>query len=130
MKKYHGTGKLLIMDDEELVRKLLVEILKGMGFSVVATQDGEAAFDAFITARNQGDPFRAAILDLTIPGGLGGKDTVQRIRKIDQKIPVFVVSGYSEDTLAVAEPESFGFTASIGKPFLISQLSQMFATYL
>ncbi len=129
VKKYHGTGKLLIMDDEELVRKMLVEILKGMGFSVVATQDGEAAFDAFITARNQGDPFRAAILDLTIPGGLGGKDTVQRIRKIDQKIPVFVVSGYSEDT-AVAEPESFGFTASIGKPFLISQLSQMFSTYL
>ena len=129
VKKYHGTGKLLIMDDEELVRKMLVEILKGMGFSVVATQDGEAALDAFITARNQGDPFRAAILDLTIPGGLGGKDTVHRIRKINQKIPVFVVSGYSEDT-AVAEPEAFGFTASIEKPFLISQLSQMFSTYL
>ena len=117
------------MEDEELIREMLLEILTGMGFSIVATRDGEEAFNAFIEAQNQGEPFRAMILDLTIPGGLGGKDTIKRIRKIDQKIPVFVASGYSEDT-AVATPELFGFSASIEKPFVISQLAEMLEKYL
>ncbi len=127
--RYQGVGRLLIMDDEQLIREMLGEMLGGMGFFVVPTRDGQEALNAFITARNQGDPFRAVILDLTIPGGLGGKDTIRKIRKIDQEIPVFVASGYSEDT-AIATPESFGFTASIEKPFVISQLAQMLAKYL
>lgn len=127
--RYRGSGRILIMDDEPLIREMLGEILASMGFSTVATRDGQEAFDAFMKANVQGNPFRAVILDLTIPGGVGGKETVGQIRKIDEKIPVFVASGYSEDA-AIATPASFGFTASIEKPFVISQLAQMLDKYL
>jgi PAS domain S-box-containing protein len=126
---YQGSGRILIMDDDPLIREMLGEILTGMGFSTAATRDGQEAFDAFMKANVQEDPFRAVILDLTIPGGVGGKDVVEQIRKIDEKIPVFVASGYSEDA-AIAAPVSFGFTASIEKPFVISQLAQMLDKYL
>ncbi|MBU0971570.1 MAG: PAS domain S-box protein [Proteobacteria bacterium] len=128
-KQYRGSGRILIMDDEEVIREMLVEILTGMGFSIVATRDGKEAFHAFTESRNQKNPFRAVILDLTIPGGIGGKETLRRIREIDKKTPVFVASGYSEDT-AIAAPESFGFTASLEKPFLISQLARMLEKHL
>jgi len=127
--RYQGIGRILIMDDDPSIREMLGEMLMGMGFSTVATRDGQEAIDAFMKANAQGNPFRAVILDLTIPGGLGGKDTVGQIRKMDEKIPIFVASGYSEDT-AIATPESFGFTGSIEKPFVISQLGQMLDKYL
>jgi CheY-like chemotaxis protein len=72
---------------------------------------------------------RAIILDLTVPGGMGGKATVREIRKVNSVIPVFVASGYSEDA-AIANPEEFGFTAGLEKPFSISELAQMFEKHL
>ena len=69
------------------------------------------------------------IFDLTVPGGVGGIDAIIKIRKIDGDIPVFVSSGYSEDP-AMANPQDFGFTASIRKPFQISELSEMLEKYI
>ena len=65
------------------------------------------------------------ILDLTIPGGMGGKEAIGMIRKCNSTIPVFVASGYNEDPV-LAEPELYGFTASIRKPFLVSELAELF----
>ncbi|HCY84207.1 MAG TPA: hypothetical protein DHV36_03635 [Desulfobacteraceae bacterium] len=78
---------------------------------------------------HQGKPPAAVILDLTVPGGMGGRETVARIRDMDKNVPVFVASGYSEDT-AVASPETFGFTDSIEKPFLMDTLAGMLKTHL
>ncbi len=126
---YTGSGKILVMDDEEMIREMLADMLEPMGFSVVCTGDGESAVQAFDEAKKDKDPFYAVILDLTVPGGMGGKDTVAQIRKRDNRIPVFVASGYSkEDT--IANPEKFGFTASLQKPFTIGNLIRVFETHL
>ncbi|WDP86533.1 MAG: PAS domain S-box protein [Desulfobacter sp.] len=126
---YEGKGRILVMDDEPLVRDMLARMLESMGFSVVPVQDGTQAIDAFSKAANQGLPFCAVILDLTIPGAMGGKETVKKIREKDMNIPVFVASGYSESPV-LADPEKFGFTAGIEKPFLISALGRMLNRHL
>jgi PAS domain S-box-containing protein len=125
-KKFKGAGKVLIMDDEPAICDMLSEMISKMGFSVVVTHDGEAAVAQFRLSLENRDPFAAIVLDLTVPGGMGGKTAVKQIRKMDQKIPVFVASGYSEDT-AIADPQQFGFTGSLEKPFSFSELSQLFA---
>ena len=127
--EYRGEGSVLIMDDEAMVRDLLGQMLESMGFTVLSARNGEQALEAFQTARAEDRPLAAVILDLTIPGGMGGKETVAQIRKLDDHIPVFVASGYSEDA-AVASPAAFGFTASIEKPFLISALADLFRVHV
>ena len=126
---YCSSGKILVMDDEDGIREMLEEMLEQMGFSCVLTPEGQTALDTFKTAQAGGDPFRAVILDLTIPGGMGGKRVVRQIRELDRDIPVFIASGYSEDK-AIAEPAAFGFTASVEKPFTIDHLAAMFKKHL
>ena len=128
-KLYQGSGHILIMDDEQMIQEVLTDMIETMGFSVTATDEGREAVEAFKKATKLNSPFCAVILDLTVPGGMGGKETVKEIRKTDKTIPVFVVSGYSEEA-AIANPEKYGFTASLQKPFMIEQLAQMFEQYL
>ncbi len=126
---FQGSGTVLIMDDETSICEMLSEMISMMGFSTVIAHDGKTAVDLFKTRHAQKDPFSAIILDLTVPGGMGGKKAVEKIRELDQTIPVFVSSGYSEDA-AIANPEHFGFTASLEKPFSLSELSRTFALHL
>jgi len=91
--------------------------------------DGREALETLKTLTDKNLSVRAIILDLTVPGGMGGKATVREIRKVNSVIPVFVASGYSEDA-AIANPEEFGFTAGLEKPFSISELAQMFEKHL
>jgi FixJ family two-component response regulator len=69
------------------------------------------------------------IFDLTIPGGMGGKDAIEKIRKICAKTPAFVASGYSEDPI-MANPEKYGFNASICKPFMKTEISEMLEKHM
>jgi len=126
---FQGSGKILAMDDDQLMQSMLTELLEELGFSVVMTGNGRQALDAFKQARAGDEPFRAIILDLTIRGGMGGRETVAGIRELDRKIPVFVASGYSDDD-AIANPEAFGFTASVRKPFGLESLIQVFRKHL
>ncbi|THB80283.1 MAG: PAS domain S-box protein [Desulfobacteraceae bacterium] len=126
---YQGYGRILIMDDEEDIRDMLSDMLELMGFSCTGARDGEHALDLFTRAVQDSDPFRAAILDLTVPGGMGGKETIARLRELDGQIPVFVASGYSDDSV-IADPDRFGFTASLEKPFMVTDLIRVFKTYL
>ena len=119
---FSGSGPVLIMDDEELIRDMLVQMLDKMGFVATAAANGQDAVKLFAAAKNSAAPFRAVILDLTIPGGMGGKQAVAQIRKLDHQVPVIVASGYSEEA-AIASPQAFGFTAAIEKPFLNSDLA-------
>jgi len=121
---YAETGTILIMDDDEILRETLKEILESFGFEVLATSKGEEVIDIFINQTRQREKIIAMIFDLTIKGGMGGKDTIEEIRKFDKTIPVFVASGYASDPI-MAKPKEFGFTASINKPFRISELAQM-----
>ena len=128
-KRYKSSGMILIMDDEEMIREMLTAMLETMGFTTSTTHNGREAVETFKTLTDQNQAVRAIILDLTVPGAMGGKETVREIRKINSLIPVFVASGYSEDA-AIANPGDFGFTAALEKPFSILDLSQMLEKYL
>lgn len=124
-----GEGTILIMDDDETIRDILSAMLEHLGYSTVLTKDGDEALTAFSQNAMSDRPFKAIILDLTVPGGMGGEQTIKEIRKLDNTIPVFVSSGYSEDPI-ISRPEDFGFTASIRKPFQIKELSEMLQLHL
>ncbi len=124
-----GKGVILVMDDEMVVRFTLKEMLKSFGYASVSAKRGEEALVFFRDAQNQKEPYAAIILDLTIAGGLGGKEVVEEIRKVDQNIPVFVTSGYAEDPI-IAKPQEYGFTASLKKPFTTSELASLLNTYV
>ena len=128
-KAYQGVGRILIMDDDDIIQKILTHMFSAMGFTAVSANEGRKAVELFQKAADQGSRFAAVVLDLTVPGGMGGKETVKEIRKIDKETPIFVASGYSEDAV-IAKPEKFGFTASIKKPFSMTQISQLLHTYL
>jgi CheY-like chemotaxis protein len=117
------------MDDEPVIRNLLAEMLNASGFHVVLSGDGNEVLHLFNQYQQQGVPFDGIILDLTIPGGMGGRETILEIRKSDTKVPVIVSSGYSEDPI-VQHPEKYGFSASIKKPFVRKELIALLAKHL
>ncbi len=119
-----GSGTIIVMDDEEVLRVTTRHMLKAMGYSVVCKNDGKEVLDFFIKETEANRTFAAIILDLTIPGGMGGKTVIAEIRKLDKEIPVFVVSGYTDDPI-MKNPIEYGFTASICKPFTMAELSEM-----
>lgn len=120
--------RILVMDDQEDLRDLISEGLRMMGHEPVCVADGQTALASYQSARHA-VPFDAAILDLTIPGGLGGAEVARQIRQIDADIPIFIVSGYANDRDEMLLARS-GITASLQKPFTIAQLSEMLQTYL
>ena len=96
-------------------------MLEELGHSVVTTADGDSALAAHAEARGSGQPFDLAIFDLTIPGGMGGKEAIRRLREIDQTIRVIVSSGYSKDPV-MASYEDHGFNGVLPKPYLVDEL--------
>jgi PAS domain S-box-containing protein len=127
--EHKGTGRILVMDDEEDIRNLSKLILEELGYSVECTTNGKQAIDFYLQETNANRPIDAIILDLTIPGGIGGKEVVKEIRKLNAEIPIFVVSGYSNDPI-MANPQVYGFTASIGKPFTQAELTMLLEKHM
>lgn len=122
-----GSGAALVVDDEESLRETVAAMLKAMGYAVVVAQDGTEALHLFTEAHRSSTPFKLIILDLTIPGGMGGYETIQAIRPIDRDVAVIVASGYADDPV-MADPIRYGFTAKIVKPFKRGELSDLLTT--
>lgn len=118
-----GHGKILLMDDEEIVQKIVARMLNTLGYEVEIVAHGEAALQAYQTAQALSTPFDLVIMDLTIPGGLGGKETVSKLLKIDPNARVIVSSGYSHDPV-LTNPNAYGFLGTIKKPVDIKEMSQ------
>ena len=127
--QHTGSGTVIVMDDEEVIRETISAMLETLGYSVECKNDGKATLEFFGAEFDAKRPIAALILDLTIPGGMGGKEVVREIRKRDQKVPVFVSSGYDDDPI-MNNPSDYGFTASIEKPFRKADLAKMFEQYL
>ena len=119
-----GQGKILVMDDEEMVRELLGNMLEQLGYKVIFAKHGFEALDLFSSEQDFGEGFDAVILDLTIPGGMGGKAAMEKLLKIDPQVKAIVSSGYSEDPI-MAEFARYGFSGVIAKPYKVSQLSKL-----
>jgi PAS domain S-box-containing protein len=128
-KELTSGGTILIMDDEPSIRTILGVYLKSIGFSVAETQDGRELLEILEKNNSEGIQYDAAILDLTIPGGMGGVETLKQIREGGYTFPVFAMSGYSEDSV-ISEPEKNGFTNSLSKPFKMEDLSDLLGHYL
>ncbi len=116
-----GTGRVMIMDDEEMVRNLAEKILLKYGFEVVSVSDGWQALNEYHKARDENRPIDLVIMDLTIPGGMGGKETIRRLLEIDPQARALVASGYSNDPI-MANYLDYGFRAVISKPYTITEL--------
>jgi PAS domain S-box-containing protein len=117
-----GCGRVLIMDDEELIRDIASEILGFAGYSVESCATGKETVERFLSAREQGVPFAAVILDLTVPGGMGGKETARMLLEIDPAAVLIVSSGYSTDQV-VANYREYGFSGVVAKPFAADTLT-------
>ena len=116
-------GKVLVMDDEEIIRKMLNNMLSLAGYTVELSADGAEALEKYQQAKKAGDPFNAVIMDLTIPGGMGGKEAVQKLLEIDPQAKVIVSSGYATDPI-MSEYKKYGFKAVIAKPYSVRQLHE------
>lgn len=115
-------GRVLIMDDEEMVREVAGEILTHMGYEVGYAKDGAEAIGIYQDAKWTGHPFDILIMDLTIPGGMGGKEAVKKLLEIDPEAKVIVSSGYSSDPI-MSDFAKYGFVGVIAKPYSIEDLS-------
>jgi len=124
-----GRGRVLIVDDEDYVREVANELLEELGYTVETAADGDAALKACRRAVAEGRPFDVAILDLTIPGGLGGIATAPLLCRVDPRLPLIASSGYSGDPV-MANPRAYGFVATLSKPFTLEELGTLVARVL
>jgi CheY-like chemotaxis protein len=112
------------MDDEEDIRKLTEAMLANLGYTVESVKNGVEAADLYRKRKEEGTPFSAVILDLTIPGGIGGKEGIERLIRIDPDIKAIVSSGYSTDPIMANYPD-YGFSAVLVKPYRLQDISRV-----
>ena len=117
-------GKILIMDDEEIVGDIAKQMLDFLGYDVVLVKEGREAVSLYQDHLETNDRFLFVIMDLTIPGGMGGKEAVNEILAIDPHAKVVVSSGYTSDPIMVHCTE-YGFSAAIAKPFDMESLKNI-----
>ena len=109
------------MDDEDFVLDVASSMLRRCGYEATSAKNVEQAVDLAKIALATGRPFRAAILDITIPGGPGGREAVRKLKALDPAIRVLASSGYSSDDV-LARPQEFGFDGSLPKPYELRAL--------
>jgi len=119
-----GKGKILVMDDEDMVRRVVGKILTHLGYEAELAREGGEALSLYTQAKESGRPFDVVILDLTVPGGLGGKETMARLRQLNPQVKGIVISGYSDD-LILTNFRDYGFSNFIKKPFKIKEFSEV-----
>jgi PAS domain S-box-containing protein len=119
-----GKGKILVMDDEEVVLEVVGNMVARLGYEVEFARDGGEAIERFVQAHGSGQAFAGVILDLTVPGGMGGKETLARLLEIDPQVKAVVSSGYSDDPI-MAGFQKYGFSGVIAKPYKIEELGKM-----
>jgi len=120
----HRGGSILVMDDETMILKMVSSMLDHLGYQVTTAENGEEAIAKYKAARESGEPFLATIMDLTIPGGMGGRETAQHILTIDPQACLIVSSGYSNDPI-MSDFKAYGFSGAAAKPYNINEIGQL-----
>ncbi len=118
-----GRGRVLVMDDDPLIQRVYSSALTRLGYECELAENGHEAIERFEQAQRDSRPFRAVILDLTIPGGMGGGEAVSELLRRDPDVRAIVASGYSNDRLLENFQEA-GFVAALPKPFQLATLSR------
>ncbi|MCD6388021.1 MAG: cache domain-containing protein [Desulfobulbaceae bacterium] len=122
-------AKGLVMDDEEMIRDIASQMLKKNGYKVQTAEGGKQAIEMYSQALDSGEPFDAVILDLTIPGGMGGEAAIKEILVLDPKAKCIVSSGYADDRI-MSNYTEYGFKDIVSKPYAISQLQEVLSRVL
>lgn len=121
---HSGKGTFLVMDDEESIREIVGEMLETFGYDVVMKKNGEEVLEYFRTELAEGREVAGMLFDLTIPGAMGGQETIGEIRKLCKKTKVFVSSGYTDSEI-MARPKDFGFNGILKKPFGLKDIMEL-----
>lgn len=121
-KIFPGRGNILVMDDKESIRNLAYQMLNTLGYHVTLASDGTQAIELYKQACYSPHPFDAIIVDLTVQGGVGGKEAIKQLLEIDHKVKAIVSSGYSNDPI-LASFKNYGFKGALVKPYKIQDLS-------
>lgn len=117
-----GCGHILLMDDEEMIREFVRISLEILGYTVECAENNSQAVELYLKSEQEGAPFSAVILDLTIPGGVGGQETIKKLLEIDPTVKAIVCSGFS-DSPVLANYCQYGFSGMLCKPFTFEELS-------
>jgi PAS domain S-box-containing protein len=118
-----GGLRILVMDDEEIVRDITGKMLEREGHEVSLAREGAEAVDLFRQGHEYGNPFQIVLLDLTVRGGMGGQETVWKLKEIEPGVKAVVSSGYADDPV-MTDFAAHGFTAAVTKPYSLSELRQ------
>lgn len=124
-----GHGKILLMDDEDTIRSVVGEMLTYSGYQVVSAKDGSEAVAVYKSSFENGQPFDVVIMDLTIPGGMGGQEALAHLLTINPEIKAIVSSGYANDPI-IADYQKYGFAGVVIKPYKFDELSEILAKVL
>jgi len=119
-----GSGRVLVMDDDHNVRATIQNMVESLGYDVRGAADGAEALVLYDEARRSRAPFDVVLMDLTVPGGLGGKETMRRLLARDPDAVAVVVSGYSKDPV-LADHRAYGFRDRLDKPFVLADLARV-----
>jgi PAS domain S-box-containing protein len=119
-----GDEKILIMDDDDNIRKTFNKTLTRLGYNVSLAREGGEAIEMYTDAKNNGDPFNVVVLDLTIRDGLGGKETIEKLLEVDPDVKAVVSSGYSNDPM-MSDYLKYGFKGVLVKPYEIERLTEL-----
>jgi CheY-like chemotaxis protein len=119
-----GNGKVLLMDDEQIILDVMREVIRFLEYNVMFARDGAAALGLYKQEKEAGVPFDLVILDLSVPEGLGGKDTISLLKAYDPAVIAIVSSGNSDDPV-VQDFMQYGFSARLSKPYKISDLKEI-----
>jgi CheY-like chemotaxis protein len=118
------SGRVLVMDDEEAIRRSAMALLQHVGLEASAVSDGAEALREYSAAQAAGRPFDLVILDLTVPGGMGGQETIEKLRQINPRVRAIVSSGYSRDPV-LAQYRAHGFLGMVPKPYDLTELMKV-----
>ncbi len=124
-----GRGRILIMDDEESVRQISGKIVRALGYEAAFARDGREAIDCWREARATGRPFDVAIMDLTVPGGMGGREAIGELLAFDPEAKAVVSSGYCQDPV-MANYRDYGFRDVLAKPYSVLDVSRALSALL
>lgn len=119
-----GSGKVLLIDDEEFLLEMASELLQHLGYTVETAIDGKEALDLYKKGLESGQKHTVVIMDLTIPGGMGGKETIRELKKIDPDAKTIVSSGYATDPI-LSNFKEYGFDAMLPKPYEVEELAKI-----
>jgi PAS domain S-box-containing protein len=121
--EFVGSGNVLVMDDEEIVREVAGEIITHLGFEIDFAVDGQEALEKYSQAMKNDNPYAMVIMDLTVPGGMGGGEAIKKLLEIDPLAKAIVSSGYSNNPI-MANFSKFGFKGVISKPFRLDEVQK------